>query len=1187
MELISGEWMAEGNHTINRWMLGPKRIRVSKESVRLATIWLAFGIASACSSQQSPAPQEDVHEAVDTREPGDTEGDGKVLGDSIDAVLDMVADAGRDALADGAADQASGQTDSGLDQEPDDQIRDEFTPDDAVDVSDKELPDAQMDLQGGQENLCTPNCEGRECGDDGCGNQCGSCPEGFFCMLEAGGTKCHPDCSVLCAGLECGTAPEAAECACGTCNSPNPCEDAICSQGKCGFSDNAAECDDGNPCTSPDSCSEGSCVGTWLPSEQLAQLSCLCGSDTECEALDDGDACNGVLKCLPIGDVSVCVKAPGTETSCEDGLSCTLDTCAGSQCEHELMPFFCQLPGLGCVPYGTANQLNECLRCLPDFNTTEWTGAPDGTACGMGSVCFEHLCCDRAAHCAGQQCGSDGCGGVCGTCAVGLSCHNGQCESAACVDQCAGRACGPDGCGGTCGTCPAGHVCLADGTCLCIPECFGKQCGEDSCGSVCGMCPVGATCQGGKCISEPCAPECGSRQCGSDGCGGVCGVCSAGSWCNMGVCQETVGTGSCQGHCGGSAGDCYCDDLCGLFGVCCSDLCTACPTAVACKCGDGICDPPESCRLCPADCFCPAGQVCVGDECCTPSCEGKPCGPDGCGGTCGACELGQACNAEGSCTCVPNCAGRNCGSDGCGGTCGSCTDTDALTCTAADCIDGVCGRSVSTFFCVIQETCLPSGTENPDTVCQKCLPTVNPWDWSPVATGTSCGTGQTCHGGQCCPYNCDGRNCGPDGCGGTCGECALGDDACYEGVCGVCGDGNTIDWDGCNAGVISEFQVNSTGSGQQTGADVAVGEDGRAMIVWYNDSTEGPGQGIVGSLYDPITGELGPETMLVSGKSSCGVLARPGGGYVMAAGASTGQIGGVLQLLDDNGQLLGEPVTASTSAMVDVELYGGSPDVFAFVSDSQVGLWGRLDILQFDFSLSNSVIMHPFLSGAGSSDRCPPAISFFDDNAFVSAYYFRETIPTILTADGFSPSGTGLPRPTGGPVFESTKYAPLSSIGPPGVVTFPDGHVLLTYSTDAGQKMALLVANATPVSVTSVISDSVPPVMGSTKYQRGIIARTTDKDAVVVWTGNGAEDTQGIYFRIATMTGFTSYSLAGDILRANSYVSGVQTLPAVASWPDGSFIIVWDSDGQDGSSFGVYARRFDANGLELPREAYP
>lgn len=64
---------------------------------------------------------------------------------------------------------------------------------------------------------------------------------------------------------------------------------------------------------------------------------------------------------------------------------------------------------------------------------------------------------------------------------------------------------------------------------------------------------------------------------------------------------------------------------------------------------------------------------------CTPSCSGKTCGSDGCGGSCGTCAAGKTCSA-GACVCVPVCGAKACGPDGCGGSCGACS---AGTCSAS------------------------------------------------------------------------------------------------------------------------------------------------------------------------------------------------------------------------------------------------------------------------------------------------------------------------------------------------------------------------------------------------------------------------------------------------------------------------------------------------------------------------
>ena len=57
---------------------------------------------------------------------------------------------------------------------------------------------------------------------------------------------------------------------------------------------------------------------------------------------------------------------------------------------------------------------------------------------------------------------------------------------------------------------------------------------------------------------------------------------------------------------------------------------------------------------------------------CAPSCDGKVCGDDGCGDTCGTCGGAEEACVAGTCVCQPVCDGKNCGDDSCGATCGAC-----------------------------------------------------------------------------------------------------------------------------------------------------------------------------------------------------------------------------------------------------------------------------------------------------------------------------------------------------------------------------------------------------------------------------------------------------------------------------------------------------------------------------------
>jgi len=58
----------------------------------------------------------------------------------------------------------------------------------------------------------------------------------------------------------------------------------------------------------------------------------------------------------------------------------------------------------------------------------------------------------------------------------------------------------------------------------------------------------------------------------------------------------------------------------------------------------------------------------------------------------------------------------------------------------------------------------------------------------------------------------------------------------------------------------------------------------------------------------------------------------------------------------------------------------------------------------------------------------------------------------------------------------------------------------------------------------------------------------------------------------------------GGEFQVNEATTGHQLSPAVAADGAGSFVVSWTSDGQDGSAFGVFARRFDPAGAPLGHE---
>ncbi len=58
----------------------------------------------------------------------------------------------------------------------------------------------------------------------------------------------------------------------------------------------------------------------------------------------------------------------------------------------------------------------------------------------------------------------------------------------------------------------------------------------------------------------------------------------------------------------------------------------------------------------------------------------------------------------------------------------------------------------------------------------------------------------------------------------------------------------------------------------------------------------------------------------------------------------------------------------------------------------------------------------------------------------------------------------------------------------------------------------------------------------------------------------------------------------GNEFQVNTYTTGLQIYPAVATDAAGNFVVVWESDRQDGSNFGVFGQRFSNSGAPLGTE---
>ena len=135
-------------------------------------------------------------------------------------------------------------------------------------------------------DICQPNCEGKDCGDDGCGGNCGICAADFGC--EQGACK-----EIICTPGE----PE------GVCLGPTTY--SVCSASGTGFEEVY--------CTAPLTCYEGQCVDGCEAGKKI----CKGMSRVQEMVLDDGGCRWVVVKdCTP----GICVEGECAPPPCPEGI---------------------------------------------------------------------------------------------------------------------------------------------------------------------------------------------------------------------------------------------------------------------------------------------------------------------------------------------------------------------------------------------------------------------------------------------------------------------------------------------------------------------------------------------------------------------------------------------------------------------------------------------------------------------------------------------------------------------------------------------------------------------------------------------------------------------------------------------------------------------------------------------------
>jgi len=97
-------------------------------------------------------------------------------------------------------------------------------------------------------------------------------------------------------------------------------------------------------------------------------------------------------------------------------------------------------------------------------------------------------------------------------------------------------------------------------------------------------------------------------------------------------------------------------------------------------------------------------------------------------------------------------------------------------------------------------------------------------------------------------------------------------------------------------------------------------------------------------------------------------------------------------------------------------------------------------------------------------------------------------------------------------------------------------------------------------------------------YQFGPEVRLDGAGGFAVSWGSHDGDGTGIFARRFASTGA---ALDATDFQVNTYTSGFQFSPSIGFAPSGDFVVAWTSDFQDGSGYGIFARRYESSGAAL------
>ncbi|MDG3444699.1 RTX toxin, partial [Nitrospirillum amazonense] len=307
--------------------------------------------------------------------------------------------------------------------------------------------------------------------------------------------------------------------------------------------------------------------------------------------------------------------------------------------------------------------------------------------------------------------------------------------------------------------------------------------------------------------------------------------------------------------------------------------------------------------------------------------------------------------------------------------------------------------------------------------------------------------------------------------------------------------------------------------------------DGSYVVAWQSAGQDGDGTGIYAQRYtaggQKLGGEFRVNSVTAGSQTAPSTVALADGGFEVVWLQGYYQVYG--QRYDANGAAVGSQITYALDGYID----SGLPKAVQLANGTMLIVWGGVN------TVTNTLAYGQLFDSLGT------------------AIGSRFTVSTYRTG----------------------------TVDYPSIAALADGGFIATWSV--GEQNGDVYAQRFDASGNTVGGYFMPTPTSVSTDRLAVSAGLKDGGFVIVWqaselsyTGNSS----GIPYDIYAQRYDASGNTVGGKIRVNSYTTGDESQPSVVATADGGYMVAWRANAEDGSGYGIYAQRYDANNVAVGGE---